>query len=102
MPLFDHPQLRRASRHGDTLASPVNFQVVMGKPQMSDDDSLPSEVGDCKACFLHVLAIPEYDLNFLHDGSVLIWGSIYILNCYLVSPAIILHLVLPLTHSITN
>src|SRR5258706_9532171 len=24
--------LRRASRHGDTLASPVNFWVVMGKP----------------------------------------------------------------------
>ncbi len=50
----------------------------MGKPQMSDDDSLLSEVGDCKACFLCVLAIPEYDLNFLHDGSVLIWGSIYV------------------------
>src|SRR5258708_6858644 len=24
--------LRRASRHGDTLASPVNFWIVMGKP----------------------------------------------------------------------
>ncbi len=69
-------------RHGDTLASPVNFWVVMGKPQMSNDDSLLSEVGDCKAHFLCVLAILEYDLNFLCDGSVLIWGSIYIVNWY--------------------
>src|SRR5258708_20349723 len=71
-----------ASRHGDTLVSPVNFWVVMGKPQMSDDDGLLSEVGDCEACFLRVLAILEYDLNFLCDGSILIWGSIYIVNWY--------------------
>src|SRR6266481_1840139 len=86
--------LRRASRHGDTLVSPVNFQVVMGKPRMSDDDSLLSEVGDCKACFLRVLAIPEYDLNFLHDGSILIWGSIYIVNWYWVWQGASLQLVL--------
>src|SRR5260221_10080917 len=54
----------------------------MGKPQVSDDDSLLSKVGDCKACFLCVLAILEYDLNFLHDGSILIWSSIYIVNWY--------------------
>src|SRR5260370_8380434 len=54
----------------------------MGKPRMSDDDGLLSEVGDCKAHFLCVLAILEYDLNFLCDGSVLIWGSIYIVNWY--------------------
>ena len=49
---------------------------------MSDDDGLPSEAGDCKVHSLCVLAIPEYDLNFLHDGSVLIWGSIYVVNWY--------------------
>src|SRR5260221_5310116 len=31
--------------------------------------STPSEVGDCEVRFLHVLAIPEYDLNLLCDGS---------------------------------
>ncbi len=81
-------------RHGDTLASPVNFWVVMGKPQMSDDDGLPSKVGDCKACFLHVLAILEYDLNFLCDGSVLVWGSIYNVNWYWVWQGVSLQLVL--------
>src|SRR5260221_11081156 len=86
--------LRRASRHGDTLASPVNFQVVMGKPRMSNDDGLPSEVGDCEVCFLCVLAIPEYDLNFLRDGSILIWGSIYIVNWYWVVQRPILQLLL--------
>src|SRR5258708_11253211 len=86
--------LRRASRHGDTLASPVNFQVVMGKPQMSNDDGVPSEVGNCKACFLCVLAIPEYDLNFLCDGSVLVWGSIYVVNWYWVWQGVSLQLVL--------
>src|SRR5260370_34290778 len=54
----------------------------MGKPQMSNDDGLPSEVGDCKVHFLHVLAIPEYDLNFLCDGSILIWSSVYVVNWY--------------------
>ena len=86
--------LRRALRHGDTLVSPVNLWIVMGKPQMSDDDSLPSEVGDCKVHFLCVLAIPEYDLNFLHDGSILIWSSIYIVNWYWVWQGASLQLVL--------
>ena len=42
----------------------------------------PSEVGDCEACFLHVLAILEYDLDLLHDGSVLVWSSIDIVDWY--------------------
>src|SRR5258708_39757356 len=78
----------------NTLVSPVNFQIVMGKPQMSDDDGLLSEVGDCKAHFLHVLAIPEYDLDFLHDGSILIfvWSSIDIVNWYWVWQGVSLQL----------
>ena len=47
---------------------------------MSDDDGLLSEVGNCKVRFLHVLAIPEYDLDFLHDGSILIWSSIDVVD----------------------
>ncbi len=47
---------------------------------MPDDDSLPSEVGNCEACFLHVLAILEYDLGFLCDGSILVWSSIDLVN----------------------
>ena len=54
----------------------------MVEPQMSDDDSLLPKVGDCKAHFLHVLAILEYDLDFLCDGSILIWSSIDIVNWY--------------------
>src|SRR6266436_3539086 len=66
----------------------------MGKPRMSDDDSLPSEVGNCKAHFLHILAIPEYDLNFLCDGSILVWSSIYVVNWYWVWQGASLQLVL--------
>ena len=29
-----------------------------------------------------MLAISEYDLNLLHDGSILVWSSIYIVNWY--------------------
>ena len=54
------------------MARPVDFWVVVVKPRMSDDDSLPPEVGDCKVCSLRVLAIPEYDLDFLCDGPILI------------------------------
>src|SRR5258707_14936224 len=72
--------LRGALRHGDTLVSPVNFWVMMGKPQMSNDDGLLSEVGDHEMHFLCVLAISEYDLNLLHDGSILIRSSIDIVD----------------------
>ena len=61
---------------------------------MSNDDSLLPEVGDCKVCFLHVLAILEYDLNFLHDGSILIWSSINVVNWYWVWQGVSLQLVL--------
>src|SRR5258708_27109063 len=61
---------------------------------MSNDDGLLSKVGNCKAHFLHVLAILEYDLNFLHDGSILIWCSIYIVNWYWVWQGASLELVL--------
>ncbi|SRR5258708_39089720 len=44
--------------------------------------STPSEVGDCEVRFLHVLAIPEYDLNLLCDGSILIQSSIDIVDWY--------------------
>src|SRR5260221_926150 len=49
---------------------------------MPDDDGLLSKVGNCKAHLLCVLAILEYDLNLLHDGSILVWGSIYVVNWY--------------------
>src|SRR5258708_231313 len=39
---------------------------------MSNDYGLPFEVGDCEVHFLHVLAILEYDLNFLRDGSIIV------------------------------
>ena len=61
---------------------------------MSDDDGLPSEVGDCEVCFLCVLAILEYDLDFLCDGSILVWSSIDIVNWYWVWQGASLQLVL--------
>src|SRR6266436_3430078 len=48
--------LRGASRHADALVSPVNLQVVMGKPQVSNDDGLSPKVCNHKVCLLHVLA----------------------------------------------
>src|SRR5260221_4501466 len=56
--------LRGASRHGDTLVSPVDLWIVMGKPQVSNDDGLSPKVCNHKACLLHVLAISEYDLVY--------------------------------------
>ncbi len=52
----------------------------MGKPQVSNDDSLSPKVCNHKACLLCVLAISEYDLNLLHDGSVLVQSSINIVD----------------------
>ncbi len=49
---------------------------------MSDDDGLLSEVGNCKVRFLHVLAIPEYDLDLFHDGSILVQSSIDVVDWY--------------------
>ena len=51
-------------------------------------------VSDCKACFLCVLTILEYDLDFLCDGSILVWGSINIVNWYWVWQGASLQLVL--------
>src|SRR5260370_37306426 len=47
---------------------------------MSNDDSLPPKICNCEACLLCLLAILEYDLNLLHDGSVLIQSSIDIMD----------------------
>src|SRR5258707_8576098 len=74
----------------------------MGTPQMSNDDGLPSKVGNCKACFLCVLAIPEYDLDFLCDGSILIWSSINIVDWYWVWQGVSLQLVLLGKAQLTN
>src|SRR5258705_6571544 len=60
----------------------------------SAHSGLSSKVGNCKAHFLHVLAILEYDLNFLCDGSILIWSSINIVNWYWVWQGASLQLVL--------
>ena len=54
----------------------------MGEPQMSDDDSLPSKVGNHETCFLHVLPISEYDLDLLCDGSILVQSPINIVDWY--------------------
>src|SRR5260221_5051565 len=69
-----------ALRHADALASPVNLQVVMGKPQVSNDDGLLPEVCNCEACLLHVLAISECDLDLLCNGSILVQSSINIVD----------------------
>ena len=61
---------------------------------MSDDDGLPPEVGNCKACSLCVLAIPEYDLDFLCDGPILIWSPIDVVNWYWVWQGVSLQLML--------
>src|SRR5258708_38610237 len=47
---------------------------------MSNDDSLSCEVHNHEPCFLHVLAILEYDLDLFCDGSILIWSSIDIMD----------------------
>ena len=49
---------------------------------MSNDDGLSSEVGYHKACLLHMLAIPEYNFDLLCDRTILIWGSIDIMDGY--------------------
>src|SRR5258708_39366137 len=72
--------LRGASRHADALVSPVDLQVVMGKPQVSNDDGLSPKVCNHEVCLLHVLAILEYDLNLLHNGSILIQSSIDVVD----------------------
>ena len=64
------------------------------KPRMSDDDSLPPKVGNCKMCSFHVLAILEYDLDFLCDGPILIWSPVDIVNWYWVRQGAGLQLVL--------
>src|SRR5258705_13653146 len=46
------------------------------------------------SCLHCVLAIPEYDLNFLHDGSIFIWSSINVVNWYWVWQGAGLQLVL--------
>ena len=61
---------------------------------MSDDDSLLPKVGNCKVCSFCVLAILEYDLNFLCDGPILIWSPIDIVNWYWVQQGAGLQLVL--------
>ena len=61
---------------------------------MSNDDGLPPKVGDCKACSLCVLAILEYDLDFLCDGPILIWSPIDVVNWYWVWQGASLQLVL--------
>ncbi len=47
---------------------------------MSDDDGLPPKVCNCEMHLLHVLAILEYDLDLLHDGSILIQSSINVMD----------------------
>jgi len=47
---------------------------------VSNDDGLPSEVGNCEMCLLHVLAISEYCLHFFSDGSIFIWGTIDVVD----------------------
>src|SRR6266436_1881541 len=71
---------RGALRHADTLASPVDLQVVVGKPQVSDDDGLLPEICNCEVHLLCVLAVSEYDLNLLCDGSILIQSPIDIVD----------------------
>ncbi len=66
--------------HVDTLAGPVNLQVVMGEPGVSNNDSLLPKVCDDKVHTLCMLAILEYNLDFLCDGSILIWSSIDVMN----------------------
>ena len=61
---------------------------------MSNDDGLLPKVGDYKVCFLCVLAIPEYDLDFLCDGPILIWSPIDVVNWYWVQQGVSLQLVL--------
>ena len=61
---------------------------------MSNDDGLLPKVGNCKVGFLCVLAIPEYDLDFLHDGPILIWSSIDIVDWHWVWQGASLQLVL--------
>ncbi len=52
----------------------------MGKPRVPNDDGLLPKVCNCKVCLLHVLAISEYDLDLLCDGSILIQSSIDIMD----------------------
>ena len=61
---------------------------------MSNDDCLPPEVGNSKVCPLRVLAIPEYDFDFLRDGSILIRSPIDIVDWYWVWQGVGLQLVL--------
>ncbi len=60
--------------------SPIDFQVVMGEPQVFNDDGLSPKVCNCEVCLLHVLAVSEYDLNLLCDESILIQSSIDIMG----------------------
>ena len=57
--------VRWTARHLDFSGFPVDFQIMITEPRVSENELLFSEVGDGKESLFRVGFVPEYEIRML-------------------------------------
>jgi len=74
--------LRRASVHLHFSGLPIDLQVVVLEPGITEDHVLPSEAGDSEECPFRVGFVTEDYVYYFRDLTCLIGGTIHVVHWY--------------------
>jgi len=74
--------LRRALVHLYFSSLPIDLQVVVLEPSITEDHVLPSEAGDSKECPFGVGFVTENYIYHSGDLACLVGGTVYVVHRY--------------------
>jgi len=74
--------LRRTSVHLHFSSLPIDLQVVVLEPGITEDHVLPSEAGDSKERSFRVGFVIENHIYHFRDLTCLVGGAVYIVHRY--------------------
>jgi len=73
---------RRTSVHLHFSSLPINLQVVVLEPGITEDHVLPSEAGDSEECPFRVGFVMENHIYHFRDLTCLVGGAVHIVHQY--------------------